>query len=102
MCDLAHKEKAEWAVVDGYQFDSAYQSAVRDAGLKLLLIDDHGAAPPYSADLVLNQNVHAKEDLYRERGPCRRPISADSCCGVSLHSGGNEHLRLLRERAGFW
>ena len=89
MCDLAHKEKAEWAVVDGYQFDSAYQSAVRDAGLKLLLIDDHGAAPPYSADLVLNQNVHAKEDLYRERAPDTRLLL------------GPRYILLRREFA-FW
>jgi UDP-2,4-diacetamido-2,4,6-trideoxy-beta-L-altropyranose hydrolase len=68
-CDLALRGKAEWVVVDGYQFGSAYQSAIRAAGLKLLLIDDQGAAAPYSADLVLNQNVHAKEDLYRERAP---------------------------------
>jgi UDP-2,4-diacetamido-2,4,6-trideoxy-beta-L-altropyranose hydrolase len=89
MCDLAHKVKAEWAVVDGYQFDSAYQSAVRDAGLKLLLIDDHGAAPPYSADLVLNQNVHAKEDLYRERAPDTRLLL------------GPRYILLRREFA-FW
>jgi len=89
MCDLALKEKAEWAVVDGYQFDSAYQSAVRDAGLKLLLIDDHGAAPPYSADLVLNQNVHAKEDLYRERAPDTRLLL------------GPRYILLRREFA-FW
>ncbi len=71
-CDLARQKKAEWVVVDGYQFGSVYQSAIRDAGLKLLFIDDHGAAPPYSADVVLNQNLHAREELYQERAPHTR------------------------------
>ena len=66
-CDLARDKKAEWVVVDGYQFGSTYQLALQEAGLKVLFIDDNGAAPPYSADLVLNQNLHAREDLYRER-----------------------------------
>jgi UDP-2,4-diacetamido-2,4,6-trideoxy-beta-L-altropyranose hydrolase len=65
-CALA-RQKAEWVVVDGYQFGSTYQLALQEAGLKVLFIDDNGAAPPYSADLVLNQNLHAREDLYRER-----------------------------------
>ena len=71
-CELARQKKAEWVVVDGYQFGSVYQSALRDAGLKVLFIDDNGAAPPYSADVVLNQNLHAREDLYRERAPHTR------------------------------
>ena len=66
-CDLARQKKAEWVVVDGYQFGSAYQSALRERGLKVLLIDDNGAAAPYTADLVLNQNLDARKDLYRER-----------------------------------
>ena len=65
--ELALEKKAAWVVVDGYQFNSAYQSALRAAGLKVLFIDDNGEAPPYSADLVLNQSVHARENLYCDR-----------------------------------
>jgi UDP-2,4-diacetamido-2,4,6-trideoxy-beta-L-altropyranose hydrolase len=65
--ELALERKAAWVVVDGYQFSSAYQSAIRAAGLKVLFVDDNGDAAPYSADLVLNQSVHAQENLYRDR-----------------------------------
>src|SRR5262249_40544839 len=34
--------------------------------------DDHGHAEHYSADLVLNQNLHAAEELYRSREPTTR------------------------------
>ncbi|MGB3995647.1 MAG: glycosyltransferase, partial [Acetomicrobium sp.] len=33
----------------------------------LLFIDDYGHADYYPADIVLNQNIHADEDLYRNR-----------------------------------
>ncbi|MGA7930415.1 MAG: hypothetical protein WCA20_31015, partial [Candidatus Sulfotelmatobacter sp.] len=41
---LADKENAVWIVVDGYQFRSAYQSAIKAAGFKLLFVDDNGHA----------------------------------------------------------
>ena len=65
--ELARQENADWVVLDGYQFDAKFQSQLRNAGVKVLFLDDHGGASPYSADLVLNQNVHASEDLYRDR-----------------------------------
>jgi UDP-2,4-diacetamido-2,4,6-trideoxy-beta-L-altropyranose hydrolase len=58
---------AGWVVVDGYHFGADYQRALGDAGCKVLFIDDNGHAGSYSADLVLNQNVYAKEDFYRRR-----------------------------------
>jgi len=59
--------RPEWVVLDGYQFPSQYQRRVRDAGFCLLFVDDYGHAPPYSAHLVLNQNISANPALYRER-----------------------------------
>ncbi|MGH9492090.1 MAG: UDP-2,4-diacetamido-2,4,6-trideoxy-beta-L-altropyranose hydrolase [Terriglobales bacterium] len=58
---------ASWVVVDGYQFDAAYQQALKSAGLKVLWVDDYGHAPPYCADLVLNQNLCAEESFYLSR-----------------------------------
>src|SRR3990170_6387385 len=66
--DLALRAGASWAVVDGYHFDAAYQRIVKDAGLRLLVIDDHGYADPHHADIVLNQNLHADERMYARRG----------------------------------
>jgi len=64
---LAHKYGASWVVVDGYHFDGDYQKIIKEAGLNLLFIDDYGHAGYYPADIVLNQNIHADEDLYRNR-----------------------------------
>jgi UDP-2,4-diacetamido-2,4,6-trideoxy-beta-L-altropyranose hydrolase len=67
--ELACAHHADWVVVDGYQFEAEYQRKVKDAGLKLLFIDDNGHAKHYLADLVLNQNAHGCEDLYQSRAP---------------------------------
>jgi UDP-2,4-diacetamido-2,4,6-trideoxy-beta-L-altropyranose hydrolase len=62
---LARKHKAQWIVVDGYQFNTDYQRALKEAGFKILFLDDYGHARHYFADLVLNQNVSASESLYQ-------------------------------------
>ena len=65
--DLAQQRGASWVVVDGYEFGAEYQASLKNRGLKVLFIDDNGHAAYYSADLVLNQNAHTSEDLYRSR-----------------------------------
>jgi len=64
---LARHHQATWVVVDGYRFNSAYQYNLKNAGLKLLFVDDLGQCEHYFADLVLNQNVHAREQMYASR-----------------------------------
>ena len=64
---IAGEKNAPWIVVDGYQFGSEYQSAIKSAGFKLLFLDDNAHAEIYSADLVLNQNIHAAAKLYAKR-----------------------------------
>ncbi len=66
---LAARTNADWIVVDGYQFGSDYQSLIKSAGFKLLFMDDYVHAEPYSADLVLNQNLQASPSLYAKRAP---------------------------------
>jgi UDP-2,4-diacetamido-2,4,6-trideoxy-beta-L-altropyranose hydrolase len=65
--DLALQRRAEWVVTDGYHFGVDYQQAIKDAGLRLLFVDDYSHAENYSADLVLNQNIYASEMLYPRR-----------------------------------
>jgi UDP-2,4-diacetamido-2,4,6-trideoxy-beta-L-altropyranose hydrolase len=65
--DRARKDNATWVVIDGYHFGEEYQQAISGAGFKLLLLDDNGCAGHYSADFVLNQNVHAHEAMYANR-----------------------------------
>ena len=64
---LARGKQASWVIVDGYCFGADYQAALKEAGLRVLFVDDNGHAGHYSADLVLNQNVYANEALYRSR-----------------------------------
>lgn len=59
-------------VVDGYRFGDTYQEAVRGSDVRLLFVDDYGHAERYTADLVLNQNLYATEELYRNRAPYTR------------------------------
>jgi UDP-2,4-diacetamido-2,4,6-trideoxy-beta-L-altropyranose hydrolase len=66
---MARQAGACWVALDGYHFSGDYQGRLKDAGLRLLAIDDYGHAGRYRADLVLNQNLHAREGLYREREP---------------------------------
>jgi len=51
-------------VLDGYHFTSDYQKQVKDAGYKLMVIDDMNDLPHYYADIVLNQNIYANNLRY--------------------------------------
>lgn len=51
-------------VLDGYQFDSDFQLGLKKQGYGLLVVDDYGHAGSYHADIVLNQNISAREALY--------------------------------------
>lgn len=53
-----------WLILDGYHFTPDYQRAIRDAGIRLLVIDDMNHLPHYHADILLNQNIHAPELKY--------------------------------------
>jgi UDP-2,4-diacetamido-2,4,6-trideoxy-beta-L-altropyranose hydrolase len=64
---LARTNNAAWVIVDGYEFGEGYQRALKNEGLKVLLIDDNGRSGRYAADVVLNQNLHARHDLYNNR-----------------------------------
>ncbi|MFH1422051.1 MAG: UDP-2,4-diacetamido-2,4,6-trideoxy-beta-L-altropyranose hydrolase [Planctomycetota bacterium] len=64
---IAQNINAEWIVVDGYHFGSAYQKIIKNAGLRLLFVDDNGHSDYYYADIVLNQNIHAQEEMYEKR-----------------------------------
>jgi UDP-2,4-diacetamido-2,4,6-trideoxy-beta-L-altropyranose hydrolase len=54
-----------WCVVDGYHFDIAHHRALRQAGFKVVVIDDNAHLPAYEADIIVNQNIHAAKLRYR-------------------------------------
>ena len=63
--------RGAWLVLDGYHFDPAYQRQVKEAGHRLLVIDDTAHLSHYYADVLLNQNINA-EWLYYSREPYTR------------------------------
>jgi len=54
-------------VLDGYDFDREYQTAVRSADIPLLIIDDDAQVGGYEADLILDPNPGAEPDRYEPR-----------------------------------
>ena len=54
-----------WLVLDGYHFTPEYQKAIRDAGGRLMVIDDMNHLSYYHADILLNQNIHAPDLKYK-------------------------------------
>lgn len=67
--DLAQSLGSEWIVIDGYQFGVDYQRSIKEAGSRLLMLDDYGHADYYCADFVLNQNISARSSMYPRREP---------------------------------
>lgn len=63
----ALRHQAAWVALDGYQFSSNYQRALKDILPHLLLFDDVGDADRYHADLLLNQNAYATPEMYGDR-----------------------------------
>ncbi len=53
-----------WVVLDGYHFDHTYQRQVKEAGHRLMVIDDLVHFQHYYADIVFNQNLHAEQLHY--------------------------------------
>jgi UDP-2,4-diacetamido-2,4,6-trideoxy-beta-L-altropyranose hydrolase len=63
--ELASHYRPAWVVVDGYQFSAEYHASIRLRDCRVLVVDDCGSCGPNGADVVLNQNLHAREDMYR-------------------------------------
>lgn len=55
---------AVWTVIDGYHLDAAYQTSVRNAGSRTIVLDDEDVRGRYDADIVLNQNLHGLQLPY--------------------------------------
>jgi UDP-2,4-diacetamido-2,4,6-trideoxy-beta-L-altropyranose hydrolase len=67
LLDWARIHGSDWIVLDGYSFSATYQRRIKDSGAMLLCIDDNGISEKLSADLLLNQNLHAREELYSNK-----------------------------------
>ena len=67
--ELACEIDADWVVLDGYQFGTEFQRFIKNAGMRLLVVDDDGCARNYVADLILNQSPGATRDMYPSCDP---------------------------------
>ncbi len=65
--ELAASLKPAWVVLDGYRFGPEFQERLKERGCRVLAIDDYGHARRYTADLVLNQNLSGRPELYADR-----------------------------------
>jgi UDP-2,4-diacetamido-2,4,6-trideoxy-beta-L-altropyranose hydrolase len=65
-------------VLDGYGFGVDEQSAVSGAGHQVLAVDDFAHAPAYPVRWVLNQNAHARPEMYRGCWPDTRLLLGPS------------------------
>jgi UDP-2,4-diacetamido-2,4,6-trideoxy-beta-L-altropyranose hydrolase len=61
------KRRPDWVVLDGYQFSSDLEVQLRQF-TRVLTIDDYAHRKSYEPDLLLNQNISAKESWYTARG----------------------------------
>lgn len=65
---IARQNDAEWLVIDGYNFGASYQERISRGNWKSLCVDDEGHCEAYSVDVILNQNITASKNLYRNCG----------------------------------
>ncbi len=61
----AAAEHPDWLVLDGYHFDTGYPEALKQAGIRVLQIDDMAHLARYDADILLNPNFGAEGLAYR-------------------------------------
>ncbi|RYD33688.1 MAG: UDP-2,4-diacetamido-2,4,6-trideoxy-beta-L-altropyranose hydrolase, partial [Verrucomicrobiaceae bacterium] len=61
---LAGSLGAVWVVADGYHFTEGYQQGVRNAGHRLMCVDDYGHCPVWQADAILNHNLYAPDRTF--------------------------------------
>jgi len=61
---MCHRNQRPWVVLDGYHFDTEYQTALRSAGCHLIVIDDTAQLPRYDADIILNHALNTESLAY--------------------------------------
>ena len=67
--DALSGRRWDWLVVDHYALDAFWESILRDAAAKILVIDDI-ADRKHDCDLLLDQNLHEKgAERYLEKAP---------------------------------
>lgn len=117
---MAKDLNAKWVVLDGYHLSTDFQKALKNAGEKVIVVDDNGEHSHYFADVILNPNIYAKstfyppskiesytqlligseytllrEEFFNFRNFKRKPTSLKSRLLVLMGSGDPENVTLL-------
>jgi UDP-2,4-diacetamido-2,4,6-trideoxy-beta-L-altropyranose hydrolase len=66
-----------WVVLDGYHFDCRYHQGIKELNHPLCVIDDMAHLKHYCADILINQNLNAKNLLYRSVEPANQLLGSD-------------------------
>lgn len=74
---IAASDAARAIVLDGYDFDLAYQAALRKSaqGTVLAVYDDEDVANRFDCDILVNQNVYARAAHYAGRAGRARVLA---------------------------
>lgn len=65
----ANREPSSIVVLDGYSFGEEEHRVLRDAGLRVLAVDDIAHSDTYFVSWILNQNVYAAAEMYPQAAP---------------------------------
>ena len=65
--DLAKQLRSEVIVADGYSFKQSFQRALKAVKRCFCFIDDGANLDGYSADILVNPNLYATEEMYADR-----------------------------------
>jgi UDP-2,4-diacetamido-2,4,6-trideoxy-beta-L-altropyranose hydrolase len=85
-----------WVALDGYHFDPSFQKAVRDAGARLLVVDDYNPHSMYHTDILLYRIITAvgtkyallREEFLQRKGKSSPPLETVKKVLVTL--GGSD------------
>jgi UDP-2,4-diacetamido-2,4,6-trideoxy-beta-L-altropyranose hydrolase len=87
-----------WVAVDGYDFDAAYYRGIREAGARLLAVDDVPRLPDYPVDVLVNQNAGAEAREY-PLPPEALPLLGPRWALLRRDYAAKGAARALREKA---
>lgn len=77
--EVARNYPDSWFVLDGYHFGFDYQQSIRNAGFRLLIIDDMAHLSRYTADILVNQNPGATKLRYNLATPTELLFGSQYC-----------------------
>ncbi|MFB6357021.1 MAG: UDP-2,4-diacetamido-2,4,6-trideoxy-beta-L-altropyranose hydrolase [bacterium] len=65
--EAVNEFNTDWIVIDGYHFDTEYQSLWKKTGTNVAYLDDHAHLNQYNVNLLINQNLHANRNVYKNK-----------------------------------